>query len=92
MVKDYAELARLGQVTRARLTQIMNLLDLAPDIQEEILFLPTVASERKAIPERRVRKVAAVADWGRQRAMWRGRDQAGLRTCIYPPILHSFGW
>ena len=39
-VKDYAELARLGHVTRARVTQIMNLLMLAPDIQEAILFLP----------------------------------------------------
>jgi len=36
-VRDYAELARVGRVTRARLTQIMNLLNLAPDIQEEIL-------------------------------------------------------
>src|SRR5262245_6891768 len=39
-VGDYAELARLGHVTRARVTQIMNLLNLAPDIQEAILFLP----------------------------------------------------
>jgi hypothetical protein len=40
VVADQAELARLGHVTRARLTQIMNLLCLAPDIQEAILFLP----------------------------------------------------
>ena len=39
-VTDYAELARLAMVTRARMTQIMSLLLLAPDIQEEILFLP----------------------------------------------------
>jgi hypothetical protein len=39
-VRDYAELARLGHVTRARVTQIMNLLNLAPDIQEDILWLP----------------------------------------------------
>ena len=39
-IRDYAELARLGRVTRARMTQIMKLLDLAPDIQEQILFLP----------------------------------------------------
>ncbi len=36
-VRDYADLARLGYVTRARLTQIMNLLLLAPDIQEAII-------------------------------------------------------
>ena len=38
IVADYSELARLGRVTRARMTQITNLLNLAPDIQEEILF------------------------------------------------------
>src|ERR1019366_7369334 len=38
-IQDYAQLARLGRVTRARMTQIMKLLDLAPDIQEQILFL-----------------------------------------------------
>src|SRR5687767_1615544 len=37
-VRDYADLARLGFVTRARLTQIMNLLLLAPDIQEQLLL------------------------------------------------------
>ena len=37
--RDYGEIARLGRVTRARMTQIMKLLDLAPDIQEQILFL-----------------------------------------------------
>ncbi|MCC7409111.1 MAG: hypothetical protein IT442_13675, partial [Phycisphaeraceae bacterium] len=31
-VRDYAELARLGHVTRARVTQVMNLLCLAPSI------------------------------------------------------------
>jgi hypothetical protein len=70
VVKDYAELARLGQVTRARLTQIMNLLNLAPDIQEEFLFLPPVAGEREAVSERRARPVAAVSDWGTQRNLW----------------------
>src|ERR1019366_2206794 len=40
--RDYAEIARLGRVTRARMTQIMKLLNLAPDIQEQILFLPTL--------------------------------------------------
>src|SRR5690349_9864793 len=42
VVADYAELARLGHVTRARMTQIMNLLNLAPDIQVALLFLPPV--------------------------------------------------
>ena len=69
-VRDYADLARLGQVTRARMTQVMNLLNLAPGIQEEILFLPPTTNVRDAIPERRVRLVAAIADWHRQRLAW----------------------
>src|SRR5262245_2418562 len=39
---DYAAIAAAGHVTRARLSQIMSLLNLAPDIQEAILFLPRV--------------------------------------------------
>jgi hypothetical protein len=70
-VKDYAELARLGRVTRARVTQIMNLLNLAPDIQEAILFLPAVESGRDRVKEWQVRPVAAEAVWGRQRRIWR---------------------
>ena len=41
-VETQAELAELAKLTPARVTQIMNLLSLAPDIQEEILFLPPV--------------------------------------------------
>src|SRR5947209_5316520 len=39
---DYAAIARVGGVTRARLSQIMALLNLAPDVQESILHLPRV--------------------------------------------------
>mgnify|MGYP001332656527 CR=1 FL=1 len=47
VVRDYADLARLGGVSRARITQIMNLLNLAPWKQEELLFLEgTVVTER----------------------------------------------
>ena len=59
-VTDYAELARLAHVTRARVTQIMNLLHLAPDIQEEILFLPRSRGGRDPIGEKAVRPIAAV--------------------------------
>jgi len=69
-VRDYADLARLGHVTRARLTQIMNLLNLAPDIQEQILFLPAVTSGDDPIHERQLRPIAKLLDWGRQRRMW----------------------
>ncbi len=69
-VRDFAELARLGHVSRARVTQIMNLNFLAPDIQEEILFLPRVERGRDPIREHAVRPIAATPDWGKQRRMW----------------------
>ena len=69
-VRDYADLARLGYVTRARITQIMNLLSLAPDIQEEILFLPRTVKGRDRLREKEVRPIAAVPHWSRQRKMW----------------------
>ena len=69
-IQDYADLARLGYVTRARITQIMNLLNLAPDIQEDILFLPNTMKGRDPILEKDLRPVAAVPHWSRQRNMW----------------------
>jgi hypothetical protein len=69
-VRDQADIARLGHVTRARVTQIMHLLHLAPDIQEAILFLPPVARGKDPTPERGVRPIWAVPDWRQQRAMW----------------------
>jgi len=72
VVTDQAELARLGHVIRARITQIMNLLHLAPDIQEAVLFLPRVAEGRDPITERDLRPIAAEMDWDRQRRMWAG--------------------
>ncbi len=71
-VKDYAELARLGHVSRARLTQIMNLTLLAPDIQEQILFLPAVTEGRDPLKEWQVRPVAAEAMWKDQQRLWPG--------------------
>lgn len=70
VVADQADLARLGHVTRARVTQIMNLLCLAPDIQEELLFLPRVERGRDPIQERQLRPIATVPDWRKQRQMW----------------------
>jgi len=69
-VADQAELARLGHVSRARMTQIMNLLNLAPDIQEQILFLSRVEQGHAPVIERDLRPIAAVTDWPKQRLMW----------------------
>ena len=77
-ITDQAELARLGKVSRARMTQIMNRLHLEPDIQEEILFLPLTYQGRDPIREIMVRPIAAVPDWRKQRRMWRRlRDRLG---------------
>ena len=69
-VRDQAQLAELGHVTRARVTQIMNLLYLAPDIQEAILQLPRVTSGKDPITERDIRPIAAVLHWQQQRRLW----------------------
>lgn len=76
-IADQAEAARLGHVTRARMTQIMNLLLLAPDIQEAVLNLPSVERGREPIVETHLRPIAAIPDWRMQRAAWRAM-QASL--------------
>ena len=70
IIGDYATLARLGHVSRARLSQLMNLLVLAPDIQEEILFLPASQSGRDAITLRHLQPIARVPFWTKQRRLW----------------------
>ncbi len=76
-VASYAELARLGHVTRARMTQIMAFLHLAPDIQDALLNLPPVERGRDPITERDIRPILGEAAWGSQREAWR---------CISNPV------
>ena len=71
VVKDYADLGRLGHVTRARVSQIMTLLCLAPDLQEEILFWPPTVRGKDRVQMRHVLPIAAVPDWKKQRQRWR---------------------
>lgn len=78
-VSDQAELARLGHVSRARVTQIMSLLNLAPDIQEEILLLPRTIQGRDPVRERMLRPLVAELGWGKQRRMWVDRKMRCLR-------------
>src|SRR5947207_1855432 len=49
IIRDYSEVARLGHVSRARVSQIMSLLQLAPDLQEQLLFLPALQQGRVAL-------------------------------------------
>jgi hypothetical protein len=69
-VCDYAELAELGHVTRARISQIMNLLTLAPDIQAALLFLPRTLRGHDPIILRDLQPIASVLDWRKQRVLW----------------------
>jgi len=70
-VASYAEFAQLGHVTRARLSQIASLLCLAPDLQEEILFLPRTLKGRDPIQLRHLLPIAAIPDWRKQRIRWK---------------------
>jgi hypothetical protein len=75
-IRDYADLARRGHVTRARMTQIMKLLDLAPDIQEQILFLPPIRN----LNERNLRAIVRQIDWTDQRRMFHKIIRAATST------------
>ena len=74
-VGSYGALASLGHVTRARISQIMNLVHLAPDIQEALLFLPPTLRGRDAIILADVQPIAAAFDWRKQRRLWRQRTR-----------------
>jgi hypothetical protein len=72
---DFADLARLTATTRERVSQVMKMMRLAPDIQDEILRLPPVRRPQRAIT---VPEVAAITDqivWDDQRESWRKLKQ-----------------
>jgi hypothetical protein len=71
-IADYSELAKLGHVTRARITQILNLLLLAPDIQEQILFLSPTNRGRDPIGLAQLQPITRVLDWNQQKRLWTG--------------------
>jgi len=75
-VGSYAAAARLGRVSRARMSQILGLLNLAPDLQEQLLFLEHPARGRPAPVLRQVLIVAAALDWDEQRRRWRKLQRA----------------
>jgi len=66
VVKDYAEIARLTGLTRARVTQISNLTLLAPEIQNALLRL----SEGSHVTERSLRPLISLPDWCSQGSLW----------------------
>lgn len=70
VVGDLTELARLAHVTQPRMTQVMNLLHLAPDIQEELLHLSLVEAGDDPITERDLRPITRLRSWTEQRKAW----------------------
>ena len=70
VIKNQSELSHYAQVTTARMTHIIWLTNLAPEIQEAILFLPRVESGPDTVKEIDVRRIARVMDWGVQRGSW----------------------
>jgi hypothetical protein len=74
IVTVYADLARLGHVTRARVTQIMNLRLLAPEIQEAFLFGEKKCDHRIPIQLKSLRVLATICSWRTQRQLWKNRE------------------
>ena len=68
--KDYADLARLSCLCRERISQMVRLNYLAPDIQMELLYLPPTPTGRYPISETAVRKIANLLSWADQRQEW----------------------
>ena len=66
-IQNQADAARKLGLTRARLSQILEMTNLAPDLQEEILFLEAIDG-REPSSERALRGVVRVTAWDEQRA------------------------
>lgn len=67
--EDYAAVARALSFTRARVSQVMDLLLLAPDLQERVLKLEAVDG-REPLAERQLRPVVLLPLWTDQRLRW----------------------
>ena len=76
-IHDYAEIATLGHVTRARVTQIMNLRLLAPDLQEQLLNVPRIEQGRDALCLRMFQTIALEPSWKNQREQWEKMNGTG---------------
>jgi hypothetical protein len=66
-IQDYVDIARLGYITRARASQIMNLTLLAPDIQESILCNSEEIETVALLTEHDVRQITKEVNWAAQR-------------------------
>ncbi len=88
VVRDYADIARLAGLTRARLSQITYLTLLAPEIQEALLNVSHSFESHRPINERSLRTIARMVGWENQRTAW-GKLVRLKRPCQSRPILPS---
>ncbi|MGI8958359.1 MAG: recombinase family protein [Bryobacteraceae bacterium] len=90
-LSSYEELAKLGRLTRSRLSQILLLTNLAPAIQEELLFLPKLLSGPARLTESQLRNLAKRVDWGEQmeafRSLWDASSAGSSQAaCACAPL------
>src|SRR4051812_23051371 len=57
-------------LTPARISHIMALLNLAPDIQEAILFLPRTVRSHDPLQMYDLLRITVLLDWKTQRRLW----------------------
>lgn len=69
-MRDMTHLAQIGKATQARISQILSLTMLAPDIQEQLLFLPRVSEGKPAITKKSLCKITMLDDWEEQRFVY----------------------
>ena len=79
-VRNYRELAEVGHVSRPRLSQIMKLAQLAPEIQEKLLFLPPTLEGPDRVFEKHLRFLASVVDWEKQKELFRAFEAVIVQT------------
>lgn len=73
LLRKQTEWARLGGISRARMSQILGLGNLSTAIQEQLLFLPKVTRGSDPVTEKNMRRIAQSIDWEEQE-----REFAGL--------------
>jgi hypothetical protein len=83
-VRDVEHLATIGNVSQPRISQVLSLTMLAPDIQETLLFLPRLAEGKPDISEKSLRKITMLDDWEEQREVWQEKWHG---CCVQPQKL-----
>jgi len=87
-VPNYAAVAAVGGVTRARVAQIVRLAELCPAIQAAILEMSPITAGDDSISEHDLRSIAREVEWPRQRRLWNAliKQRGALWiTCPKPP-------